>query len=645
MSGKDSKQAKRQKRALCIVPKEHPISKQVLQNVLEEVGIKDRPGIVPEEHLKRMVSHFQDAFGGPDPAAPPVESQFKVLRDKTKKLHGSDATGIDFSKNMTRIYRLFIGRLNPWERVFFTIDVGETSSAFSQFLSIFLMITIVVSILNWMLGTMPENQVVPSTEKCSSTKRGDCAPELLQGFQIIEVTCIYIFTMEYLMKVFTAHSVRFEIADGAFLQEFLTSACKTGKMPQLANRVITEFKFVTRGSSLIDLVSIAPFWFEQIAGAGSGGSFFVILRILRLTRIFRVFKLGKYNEVFSLFGRVMQKSQPALYLMLFFVTLGMCLFGTLIWFCEQGAWYPAGHPELNDLAIASRGAFLRDVSVTSAVKILAESPFASILHSFWFVIVTVTTVGYGDMYPTTGAGKFVGTLTILSGIIVLAMPVGVIGSVFEQEYALVQCERIKQKKLKRMAEVDLAVKASMKGPVQKQDTQEPDDEDEEDEDIILSQDLQLMFGLLDKATVIENEITELLPQASCECITEDLRSFTRELLMSRDTASQRDLRVRADELLFAAFNSLRSVLRYEAGADPSPSDILSCRRHFVELVTGCWAYWQEYPPRVEHIQEVMDMRASMTNRLQAKPFPGPPPDIGGPGTAAFSLPGMPEVLS
>merc|ERR1719310_868693 len=106
----------------------------------------------------------------------------------------------------------------------------------------------------------------------------------------------------------------------------------------------------------------------------------------------------------------------------------------------------------------------------------------------------------------------------------------------------------------------------MKGPEdekKQEDAQAPDDEDEEDEDIILSQDLQLMFGLLDKATVIENEITELLPQASCECITEDLRSFTRELLMSRDTASQRDLRVRADELLFAPFNSLRSVLRYE----------------------------------------------------------------------------------
>merc|ERR1719388_693438 len=110
----------------------------------------------------------------------------------------------------------------------------------------------------------------------------------------------------------------------------------------------------------------------------------------------------------------------------------------------------------------------------------------------------------------------------------------------------------------------------MKGPVQKQDAQEPDDEeDEEDEDIIMSQDLQLMFGLLDKATVIENEIAELLPEASCKCITQDLRSFTSELLMSRDNASQNDLRVGLGKLLFGAFAHLRSVLCFEPGSDPS----------------------------------------------------------------------------
>lgn len=657
-TSKPKKTLRSKNEAICIVPKEHPVAKPVLQKVLAEVGIKDRPGIVPEENLMRMVTHFQDAFGGPDPAHKPLEEEFSILRVKTQKRYGADATGIDCSKNQKRVYRLFTGRLNAWERVFFTVDVGETSSAFSRILSIFLMITIVLSILNWMLGTMPENQRTQSKEECPSIDKGDCEPELLEGFQIIEKSCIYIFTVEYLLKVLCAHSVRFEIADAAFLENFLTSACRTGKMPQLQNRLITEAKFIIRGTSLIDLVSIAPYWFEFFVGEGSGGSFFVILRILRLTRIFRVFKLGKYNEVFSLFGRVMQQSQPALYLMLFFITLGMCLFGTLMWFTEQGEWYPQGHQELLDLGILDRGAFLRDESVTSATIVLAESPFASILHSFWFVIVTITTAGYGDMYPTTGGGKFFGTITILCGIIVLAMPVGVIGANFSQEYDRILLERIKLKKTQRIEQLEKAVRQSMKGGEDDRDFDEVDhdgedsDEDDEEDDVIMSQDLQLMFGLLDKATVIENEIAELLPEASLKCITQDLRSFTSELLMSRDNASQNDLRVGLDKLLFGAFAHLRSVLNFEPGSDPSAADILTCRRHFMELATGCWAYWQEHPPRVEHIQEVYDMKAMMTSALKAKPMSLPmsaevPPSKGGfiaeSGTA-ICLPGVPEAI-
>lgn len=62
-----------------------------------------------------------------------------------------------------------------------------------------------------------------------------------------------------------------------------------------------------------------------------------------------------------------------------------------------------------------------------------ETPFESIVHGFWFVIVTITTVGYGDMIPKTPAGKAVGTMMILGGVIVLAMPIGVVGANFSRE--------------------------------------------------------------------------------------------------------------------------------------------------------------------------------------------------------------------
>ena len=79
---------------------------------------------------------------------------------------------------------------------------------------------------------------------------------------------------------------------------------------------------------------------------------------------------------------------------------------------------------------------------------LEVTPFHSIVRSFWLVIVTITTVGFGDAVPTTKMGNFIGTLTILSGIVVLAMPVGVIGSNFSTEYDRTLQEKSRRKKLK-----------------------------------------------------------------------------------------------------------------------------------------------------------------------------------------------------
>merc|ERR1719379_2448539 len=110
--------------------------------------------------------------------------------------------------------------------------------------------------------------------------------------------------------------------------------------------------------------------------------------------------------------------------MLFFILMGLSLFGSLAWVCEQGAWFPPGHAALAEAGVSGRGAYL--VSVPNPPGGFAESKFASIPHSFWYVIVTITTAGYGDLSPITVLGKVVGAMTIIGGVIVLAMPVGVI---------------------------------------------------------------------------------------------------------------------------------------------------------------------------------------------------------------------------
>merc|ERR1719428_1458006 len=307
--------------------------------------------------------------------------------------------------------------------------------------------TIVLSITTWMLSTMPEVKSVPEDNGCQDPdivhEMGECEPQPVLFFQYMEHLCVYLFTLEFLIKLCVVPKVRFELHK----EKFLSGALRGKKGLELRPPWKTLLKWLFQPATTIDLVAIFPYWLEQATG-NSGGSAFVILRILRLTRVFRVFKLGKYNEVFSLFGRVMAQSLPALYLMLFFVGLGLCLFGTLIWFCEAGEWFPQGNPEVEELGITDRGAYLRNVAFLDGVEELDESPFPSIIHTFWFVIVTVTTVGYGDAFPTTREGKLMGSLTMLCGVVVLAMPVGVIGANFSNEYDRVQAENRRREKLR-----------------------------------------------------------------------------------------------------------------------------------------------------------------------------------------------------
>jgi len=65
----------------------------------------------------------------------------------------------------------------------------------------------------------------------------------------------------------------------------------------------------------------------------------------------------------------------------------------------------------------------------------SQSPFQSIPHTMWFAMVTMTTVGYGDFTPTSPIGKFVAGLTMITGVIIIALPITILASNFSLEYS------------------------------------------------------------------------------------------------------------------------------------------------------------------------------------------------------------------
>lgn len=174
--------------------------------------------------------------------------------------------------------------------------------------------------------------------------------------------------------------------------------------------------FLTSQQMIIDALATWPHFFTNLPRG------FLSLRLLRLFRVFSLVRLGKYNSMFISLTNVLNRSMQYLKLMMLVLAFGAALFGSMMYWLEKGHWQyweETGQYE-----------FIR-ISVDGVNKEI--SPFDSIPSAFWWFMVTATTVGYGDYYPTSTAGKFVGTFAMLAGVLVLAFPVSVFSDLWSEE--------------------------------------------------------------------------------------------------------------------------------------------------------------------------------------------------------------------
>ncbi|EJW77320.1 hypothetical protein WUBG_11771 [Wuchereria bancrofti] len=128
---------------------------------------------------------------------------------------------------------------------------------------------------------------------------------------------------------------------------------------------------------------------------------FAVLRVLRLVRVFRIFKLSRHSVGLQILGKTFRASIQEFCLLIFFMVIALVLFSSGVYFAEQNE---------------------------------PNTKFTSIPASFWFVLVTMTTVGYGDLTPTGVYGKLVGGLCALIGVLTLALPVPIIVANFKHFY-------------------------------------------------------------------------------------------------------------------------------------------------------------------------------------------------------------------
>mmetsp|Transcript_59943 Transcript_59943/g.130011 ORF Transcript_59943/g.130011 Transcript_59943/m.130011 type:complete len:793 (+) Transcript_59943:71-2449(+) len=301
--------------------------------------------------------------------------------------------------------------LSWFERIFLTFDDPETCFL-ANFISSLVLVTIFVSSLCFILSTVPEFQVYPSDGSM---------PKAAEAFGTIEDVCLWLFTVEYVIRLGTCWAVRTEYFDKVKLLEII---CGYEAIPVVSApwRVL---KFMREPSNLVDLAAILPGIFGKVFTSSTGGGF-VVLRLIRLTRILRAFKSPKLRTPVTVIARTVTQSTKALYVLAFNLLLGIVISGSLIYLAEGGEWDPATR--------SFRRSISRSYNSTSDSwdDVMAESPFVSIPHSFWWAVVTATTVGYGDQVPVSSAGYAVAVITILFSLVMLALPVGIIGGNFSQ---------------------------------------------------------------------------------------------------------------------------------------------------------------------------------------------------------------------
>lgn len=146
--------------------------------------------------------------------------------------------------------------------------------------------------------------------------------------------------------------------------------------------------------SLIDLVSIVPFFTALLFPHLS------FINLIRLLRLLRLLKMSRYSHSVRTMGAVLYAKKEELIATAFAVFILLIFASSIMYFVEYEA-----HPKA----------------------------FGSILDSMWWGVVTLTTVGYGDIYPITPFGKFLGAILAFLGIGIFALPAGIIASGFSEE--------------------------------------------------------------------------------------------------------------------------------------------------------------------------------------------------------------------
>jgi len=194
-----------------------------------------------------------------------------------------------------------------------------------------------------------------------------------KAFALFEIFSVAVFAIEYLARI------------------WVCTLDKKFRAP-IAGRI----RYALTPLAVVDLMAILPFFLSAVLPADLR-----MLRILRLARLARLLKLAKYSDSINTIGNILRKKQEELVISACLVAILLLLSSSTLYYIER-----AKQPKA----------------------------FSSIPATMWWGVATLTTVGYGDVYPVTPLGKFVGALVAILGVGMFALPAGILASGFNEYF-------------------------------------------------------------------------------------------------------------------------------------------------------------------------------------------------------------------